>query len=114
MHQHFRLRISLFLFCLPILLSSCSGQVKTNPAQETIAKPISNQSDHPKISKTQGSDQYQNVHCGLQDRRGNLWFGTTGEGVYRFDGKQFIQYTEKDGLSSNTIWEMAEDNLGNL
>lgn len=48
------------------------------------------------------------------DKAGNLWFGTTGEGVYRYDGKLFSQFTVKDGLSNNTVWCMAEDNNGNI
>jgi len=43
------------------------------------------------------------VHCGLQDKTGNLWFGTTGDGVYRFDGKLFTNFTMKDGLDTNQI-----------
>ncbi|HEV7506172.1 MAG TPA: two-component regulator propeller domain-containing protein [Thermoanaerobaculia bacterium] len=68
----------------------------------------------PKIIKTQGTSQYANVHCGLQDKAGNLWFGTTGEGVYRYDGKSFTNFTEKDGLSSNDVWSIYEDKVGNL
>ena len=67
-----------------------------------------------KMRKTQGANEYQNVHCGLQDRVGNLWFGTTGEGVYRYDGKQFTQFTVKDGLSSNIVWATLEDKKGNI
>lgn len=64
--------------------------------------------------KTQGTDQYQNVHCGLLDKEGNLWFGTTGEGVYRYDGKSFTNFTAKDGLSDNTVWSILEDKIGNI
>lgn len=55
-----------------------------------------------------------NVHCGLQDKAGNLWFGTTGDGVYRYDGKLFFNYTMKDGLNSNTVWSILEDKTGNI
>lgn len=66
------------------------------------------------MKKTQGSNEYQNVHCGLQDKAGNLWFGTTGEGVYRYDGKLFTQFTVKDGLSSNIVSAILEDKKGNI
>lgn len=68
----------------------------------------------PKIKKTQGSSEYANIHCGLQDKSGNLWFGSTGEGVYRYDGKSFINYTVKDGLNDNNVWSIFEDSLGNI
>lgn len=48
------------------------------------------------------------------DKEGNLWFGSTGEGIYRYDGKFFTQFTTKDGLTSNTIYSMLEDNEGNI
>ena len=34
---------------------------------------------------------------------GNLWFGTTSEGVYKYDGQTFTNYSEKGGLCSNQI-----------
>jgi ligand-binding sensor domain-containing protein len=90
------------LILLLIFVASCNGQEKTIAAGQ------------PRIVKTQGTNQYANVHCGLQDKAGNVWFGTTGEGVYRYDGKLFTQYTVKDGLSSNFIWCVTEDAAGNI
>ncbi len=80
-----------------------------------FASPVAAQSGPmPRVKKTLGSNEYMNIHCGLADRTGNLWFGATGEGVYRFDGKQFIQFTTRDGLADNTVWCMAEDKAGIL
>ncbi|MCP4216157.1 MAG: hypothetical protein GY765_16025, partial [bacterium] len=51
--------------------------------------------------------QYLDVDQGLpssyiyftyEDKSGNLWFGTYGGGVSRYDGKSFTSFTEKDGL----------------
>ena len=33
-----------------------------------------------------------------------MWFGTYGGGVSRYDGKEFINFTTKDGLAHNYIW----------
>lgn len=99
------------IFFLLILLISC------NSCRAQIEKKVSNNeatAGQPKIRKTQGANEYQNVHCGLQAISGDLWFGTTGEGVYRFDGKLFTQYTVNDGLSSNTVWSVLEDTKGNI
>ncbi len=57
---------------------------------------------------------FGNIHCGLQDRAGNLWFGTTGAGVFRYDGKSFRNFTVKDGLSGNTVYSILEDRAGNI
>lgn len=68
----------------------------------------------PKLIKTQGSGEHDNIHAMLQDKKGDLWFATTGEGVYRYNGKGFVQYTQKDGLSSNTVYCMIEDSNGTI
>jgi ligand-binding sensor domain-containing protein len=33
-----------------------------------------------------------------EDKNGNLWFGTD-QGVYKYDGKTFRNYNQKDGLN---------------
>src|SRR5688572_11021099 len=37
----------------------------------------------------------------LEDRKGNLWFGTKDSGVYYFNGKLFHHFTTRQGLASN-------------
>lgn len=41
---------------------------------------------------------------------GDLWIGTWGRGLYRFDGKQYHNYTSEEGLSHNNILGIVEDN----
>ena len=50
----------------------------------------------------------------LEDKSGNLWFGTNGGGVSKYDGKSFTHFTENEGLSNNTVWSILEDKSGNL
>lgn len=76
------------LFCVAMFFTSCDGQVKTNTPKD----PATITTGQPKVVKTQGSTQSDNVRCGVQDQAGNLWFGFTGEGVYRYDGKTFTQF----------------------
>jgi ligand-binding sensor domain-containing protein len=45
---------------------------------------------------------------------GNLWFGTTGEGVYKYDGKSFSQFTASNGLNSNKVYCILEDKDGKI
>ena len=95
-------------------MTSCNGQTKSNinANSQPNSKLIS--IGQPKIVKTQGSSESDNIHCSLQDRLGNLWLGTTGQGVYRYDGKLFYTYTVKEGLSSNSVWSILEDKVGNI
>ncbi|MEI7828435.1 MAG: two-component regulator propeller domain-containing protein [Prolixibacteraceae bacterium] len=53
------------------------------------------------------------VLCMLEDRSGILWFGTFGGGILRFDGREFTQYTENEGLSNNIVNSIIQDKLGN-
>ena len=54
------------------------------------------------------------IRCIIQDRTGNLWFGTYGGGVSKYDGKYFTHYTNVQGLSNDAVWSMLEDKAGNL
>ena len=54
------------------------------------------------------------ILCGCEDSKGNLWFGTQGGGVVRFDGARLTIFTTKDGLASDDVCSIAEDNRGRL
>ncbi len=97
-----------------IVCTSCNGQEKPGMRTEQGVATKTLASGRPKLVKTQRSNQYQAVRCGIQDKNGNIWFGTTGEGVYKFDGKLFTQYTTNDGLSNNNVWSVLEDKDGNI
>ena len=48
------------------------------------------------------------VHTICQSSDGTLWFGTgslhtSGKGVSRYDGKEFVNFTQKDGLAHNKV-----------
>ena len=62
---------------------------------------------------------YYAIHPGkasmaLQDRKGNYWFKTDGFGAIRFDGKTFKRFTKADGLCSNNITNIVEDQTGRI
>ncbi len=97
------------LILLLVLTNSCSGQAKKQP---TKPNPIS--AGQPRIIKTQGTDSYANIDCAIQDKTGKLWFGTTGEGIYCFDGKTFTNFKWEDGLANNNIGAILEDRAGNI
>ena len=108
MNNHF-LNINHLLLSLLFFVTSCNGQVKTDPPQVIINQQIPIEGDHPKIVRTQGASSGN-----LEDRDGNLWFSTDGEGVYRFDGKSFTNFTSKDGLLNNTTTTIIQDKSGHI
>jgi ligand-binding sensor domain-containing protein len=113
MKKYFLFNPDYFLLAVLFFIVSCNGQNKTQPAKAAGELKIT-PAGNPKLVKTQGTDEFANIHCGLQDKAGNMWFGTTGEGVYRYDGKLFTQFTKKDGLTSNRVLSILEDQAGNI
>jgi len=55
------------------------------------------------------------VYCTLEDRAGNLWFGTDGAGAVKYDGTSMVVYTaEKNGLCSDRVCAILEDKRGDF
>jgi len=50
----------------------------------------------------------------VEDQQGDLWFGTLGGGVSRYDGEEFITFAATDGLAGDRVWSIAADQEGNL
>ena len=48
-----------------------------------------------------------------EDSRGYMWFGT-GDGIYRYDGKEFVNFSLREGLRGWSVWTITEDQSGNL
>ncbi len=104
----------LLLICI-LLFAARNGQDNDMPLKSSRSELKSvRPSGRPKLVKTQGSTRSDNIYCSLQDRSGNLWFGTTGEGVYEYDGRSFTQYTKSEGLISNTVYSLLEDASGSI
>lgn len=55
-----------------------------------------------------------NVAGMMEDSYGNIWFASSDKGVFRYDGRTFINFNEKEGLSENYAGGMAEDKKGNM
>jgi ligand-binding sensor domain-containing protein len=104
------------LACLSgLLLHVCWPICQLYGQQEKGVHSSAAKSDiQPKLVKSQGSSEHDNIHAILQDKNGDMWFATTGEGVYRYNGKGFVQYTQKEGLSSNAVYSMIEDSSGTI
>lgn len=49
-----------------------------------------------------------------EDNNGNLWIGTVDAGVWKYDGNNLINFTTKEGLTSNAINTIYKDVNGEL
>ena len=56
----------------------------------------------------------QYIRSIFQDSKGNLWFGTLGEGVVRYDVKTLTYFSNPDGFINSTVYAINEDKNGNL
>lgn len=59
---------------------------------------------------------FENPVALLEDSQGNLWLGSNELGLFRIDrtGVEVRRYAVKDGLPSNSIAGILEDEVGNL
>ncbi|MDQ1353182.1 MAG: hypothetical protein QG657_3488 [Acidobacteriota bacterium] len=73
-------------------------------------------------NKMTGSCRDIPVTCIVQDSNGNLssaesavyWIATHGAGLKRYKDGMLTSYTTKEGMTSNFIYQLFEDGLGNL
>ena len=95
-----------------IFCTTCNGQI--SPKEKINKSDLSYINEqNPRIVRTQGT-QNMNVSCQLLDKDGNIWFSIQGEGVYRYDGKRFTNFTTNDGLCSNNVGPIIQDIHGNI
>ena len=84
-----------------LFLQRCHSKAQTHVSQ-------------PKLMIPSGTNQYAFIRSSLQDNAGNIWFATSGAGVYRYDGKGFVNFTMKDGLNSNIVQCIMQDFNSNI
>jgi len=89
------------------ILASCNGQTNTRTTNsEKLNKPFATGDAVKELSN--------NVMVIYQDRRNNYWFGSWKDGLFKYDGKAILHFTEKDGLTANRVEEVKEDREGNI
>jgi ligand-binding sensor domain-containing protein/serine phosphatase RsbU (regulator of sigma subunit) len=107
-----------FLLPSPILIDANDvTKVKVGIPEEVIAKDPFTKDQNPNNFSTFGKLQglkHGSINCLLEDNRGNIWLGTPGGGITKYDGKSFTHFTVKEGLNSNSINIIFEDKVGNL
>jgi ligand-binding sensor domain-containing protein len=154
---------TLILAFLTLLFSSCNGQVTEKSANKSIKEVNNNQNKQPLIFNQ--NTVFKQTHSNLngmvsefvrkiyQDKKGNYWFGTNGDGIInyngitlekqfvnkkfnhkavrgivedkkgniwfgtsggltKYDGENFTNFSEKDGLLNNEIWGLTIDKNG--
>jgi len=77
---------------------------------------VEEQDSFTNISRAISSSRFSSFWDVLEDRKGNLWFGTKDSGVYLLPTGQttFQHFTTKNGLASNMATHIYEDKIGNI
>ena len=106
------IRIVLLLIFLDFMHSYIWGQ-KVVPMGKPIVRPAGVKYNFHNYNIEEGLPQTQ-IRKIIQDHNGNIWIGTFGGGVSKFDGKTFVTYSDKDGLANNVVRSILEDQQGNI
>jgi ligand-binding sensor domain-containing protein/signal transduction histidine kinase len=69
---------------------------------------------HMKNFNTEDGLAMSSVLCGFRDQNGIFWFGTSGNGVSKYDGKTFTNFNSSNGLIHNLINCITGDSHGNI
>ncbi|ESU18883.1 two component regulator propeller domain-containing protein [Flavobacterium cauense R2A-7] len=110
----------IILLSLLIIFTLCNCQVTTNRNKDSIItfKPIptlirnpTHQGISPDFDTSLVSQYIRSI---FQDSKGNLWFGTLGDGVVRYDVKSLTYFAKSEGLDANSIHAITEDKNGNI
>ncbi len=92
--------------------TSCHGQNQKMPSPETFLKSWIALPDTSIGEVVQ--EPGNNLMLVYQDQKDNYWFGSWGEGLYKYDGTTIMRYTTEDGLGHNRIDQILEDKTGNI
>lgn len=98
---------TLLLLSILTVFTSCNGQ-----NQKTVDI-NSEQTNKTTIGDTV-SELDKTIFVVFQANNNDYWFGSDGQGVFRYDGKTILHFATKDGLCNNRIREIKEDKSGNI
>jgi len=99
----------LFVFCI-----SCHGQDKTDEAKDGTGQSESNLIESADSKTTTTSNAPMTITRKIkQGRDGNLIIASY-EGIIRYDGASFTNWTKEEGLDTCYAFDVLEDKKGNI
>ncbi len=118
----------IYLDKMPAAKMIKAGVAETKPLavlQNEKGEPILDPEGNPFMMGDGGNSNFTNfttdnglgldaIISSEMDAAGNLWFGTFGLGVSKYDGKSFTSFTTAQGLAHNIVRSITEDKTGNL
>ncbi|HRF78251.1 MAG TPA: two-component regulator propeller domain-containing protein [Chitinophagales bacterium] len=112
---------NLILVFLILLCSSCAGQANEKSVNDTLvneenSQPISVKQStvFPQIHTNLNGMVSEFVRAMYQDKKGNYWFGTNGNGIIRYDGATLERVNIEQSPKWLSVRKIVEDEIGNI
>jgi ligand-binding sensor domain-containing protein len=112
---------NLFFVFFLLQILSCTKSVKEKPVQNDVKEDVINtplilnqNTTFPQIHTNLNGMVREFVRTMHQDKKGNYWFGTNGDGIIRYNG-QTLEKIRIEGISPRIrVLEIVEDQDGNV
>lgn len=101
------------LFLLTSVLACSVPDGSPDTATAHGAEPTAARTDSTTPQRT-AEQVSQYIRCIFQDSDGDLWFGTTTDGVVRYDGSSLTYFNATNGFGSDWVNKIAQDAQGDL
>lgn len=106
----YTLKYPVFIILSLILCLSCKSQDKTRNTPTTHV----DRSIIPFIDADPSDQIAEYVRNIFEDKDGNLWIGTNGYGVARYDGKELKYFDPSNGLSGSQVTDVMQSRDGRI
>ena len=94
-----------------MLFASCTNYKSTN---QEHADDLVRTDQSTTVDTTLHLKFTSGIRAIFEDSNGNLWFGSHGEGVARYDGNKITYFTTQGGLSHNQVRTIKQDAYGKV
>ncbi len=105
------MHLLLVFLCLVAALPSCARQeaVPGSVPEEPLNRRVAPAAAGEAVARLDRA-----VFHIFQSKDSVYWFGSDGQGVYRYDGESLVRFTTAHGLGSDRIRGIQEDRFGNI
>ena len=106
-------RIKIGSCIVSLLLMFYLINISVVSAQTSVVKATTPQANFTNFNTEQGL-ALSSISCGIIDKMGNLWFGTFGEGLIKYEQDNYERITNDNGFSIKLVKTIYKDREGKL
>ena len=105
------MHLPLIIVCL---IAAMPAYTRAEAVPASMSEELSSERTAPPVAGDIVTELDKGVFHIYQAKDSVYWFGSDGQGVYRYDGKELVRFTTAHGLSSDRIRGIQEDRSGNI